>query len=179
MLDLNLISSLESSYNQNLKEIYRIEKHLEQNDIDIYDADNQQSLSADLQSFLTLQEDKLSQHPLIVKTVLQLQKQLENIEFNNSVLNIELQKLKDKNAELTFQLREIFGFKQATVVTIKHSHNIFELLNSLSCTYKQEQNKILVAFKAGNPDINILKDKTLFLYEELKILNFSKLYSFI
>lgn len=179
MLNLDLILSLQSSYNDNLNEIRRIEKFLYDNEIDFYDVDNQESLSSDLQSFLTIQEQKLQQHPLIVKTILHLQQQLDNIDFHNSVIKVELQKLKDKNSELTHQLRQIFGFKQATLITIKPAQNIFDFLDSLSCTYKQEQNKLLVAFKVDNPDINILKQKYSILNEELKILNFSGLSYFI
>lgn len=179
MINLDLILSLQSSYNHNLNEIRRIEKFLYDNEIDIYDVDNQESLSHDLQSFLNLQAQKLQQHPLIVKTISHLQQQLENIDFHNSVIKVELQKLKDKNAELTLQLRQIFGFKQATVITIKPSQHIFDFLDSLSCTYKQEKNNLLVAFKVDNPDINILKQKYSILNEEFKILNFSCLSSFI
>ncbi len=179
MLNTNLILSLQNIFNENLKEIKRLEQYIANNNIDLYDIDQQRSLSSDLVSFLTLQQDKLSQHPLILKTISQLQKQLHNIENDNSILQVQLQKLKDNNSELIYHLRQLFGFKQATLVTINYSDKLFDLLNSLSCSYKQDNNKLFVAFKVGNPDLDILKQKTNTLKEELKILDFSSLYYFI
>lgn len=97
--------SLQNQYNENLKEIKRIEQHIANNLIDLYDSESQRSLSSDLNSFLLLQKDKLHQHPLILKTIHQLQKQLNNIDFDNSILKNQLQQLNEQNSEIKIHLQ--------------------------------------------------------------------------
>lgn len=105
MLNTHSIHSLQNKYNENLKEIKRIEQHIANNSIDLYDIDAQRSLSSDLNSFLFLQKDKLHQHPLILKTIQQLQKQLHNIELDTSILQTQLQMLNEQNAEIKIYLQ--------------------------------------------------------------------------